>query len=226
MTGTSPGTTTGRATFDRLAAPSVFFASGAALVVHILTDATLPVVFAGFLVGGGVLLLRTIGDPVARARTLPLLRVGLIAGLVSTVVYDVARYALKAAFGLHVSPFKALPYFGEALVGATAGSGASWAAGFAFHVTNGVCFGIGYTVLAGRRPVRWAVGFGLALEACMLALYPSWLQIEAMKEFTQLSLLGHVAYGLALGATTNRLLPPAPVTAGDARDGEAAQDPP
>jgi hypothetical protein len=232
VTGTGPGpaattttTTVGsRAAVDQALAAAVFFASGGALVVHILTGATLPVVFAGLLVGGGVLLLRALPDPQARARMVPVLRVGLIAGLVSTVVYDAARYAIKWAFDLHVSPFKALPYFGEALTGATAGSGASWGAGVLFHVTNGVCFGIGYTVLAGRRPLPWAVGFGLALEACMLALYPSWLQIEAMKEFTQISLLGHVAYGLTLGWVANRLLPVTSPDAADAADRSDAAD--
>lgn len=232
MTGTGPGpgpttTTTGsRTAVDQALAAAVFFASGGALVVHILTDATLPVVFAGLLVGGGVLLLRALPDPRERARMVPVLRVGLVAGLVSTVVYDVARYAITWAFDLHVSPFKALPYFGEALTGATHGSGASWVAGVLFHVTNGVCFGIGYTVLAGRRPLPWAVGFGLALEACMLALYPSWLQIEAMKEFTQISLLGHVAYGLTLGWVTNRLLPapPDPAEAADVTEAAGAAE--
>jgi hypothetical protein len=164
-------------------------------------------VFAALLVGGTVLLLRATADPGARTRILPVLQAGVVAGLVSTVVYDVARYALMRALDLPISPFKALPHFGAALVGVESGTTASWVAGALFHVANGVCFGIGYTVLAGRRPIRWAVGFGLLLEAFMLALYPSWLQIEAMKEFTQMSLLGHVAYGVSLGLVTNRLLP-------------------
>ncbi|HEY8548159.1 MAG TPA: DUF6789 family protein [Acidimicrobiales bacterium] len=207
----TPATTVGPAAtagvVQQLGAAAVFFTSGGALVVHILTDATLPIVFAGLLVGGGILALRARPDPAARAGMVPVLKVGLVAGLVSTVVYDLSRYAIKWAFHLHASPFKALPYFGEALVGAEAGSTASWVAGVVFHVTNGVCFGIGYTVLAGRRPLPWAVAFGLGLEACMLALYPSWLQIAAMREFTEISLLGHVAYGVTLGLVTNRLLP-------------------
>jgi hypothetical protein len=188
-------------------AAAIFFASGASLVVHILTDATLPAVLGALLVGGAVLLARATSDPEARARVVPLLRAGVVGGLVSTAVYDAARYGLMAGLGLHVSPFKALPYFGSALIGVEPHSTASWVAGVAFHLTNGVCFGIGYTVLAGRRSPLWAVGFGLGLEAFMLALYPRWLQIEAMKEFTQMSLLGHVAYGLSLGLVTNALLP-------------------
>jgi hypothetical protein len=129
-----------------------------------------------------------------------------IGGLVSTFVYDASRWALMEVFGLHVSPFKALPYFGNALIGAEPHSTASWVAGVIFHLTNGVCFGIGYTVLAGRRNLLWAIGFGLGLEAFMLTLYPRWLQIEALKEFTQMSLFGHVAYGLSLGLVTNALL--------------------
>jgi hypothetical protein len=185
---------------------AVFFASGASLVIHILTDALLPAVFGALLVGGAVLVVRATSDPEARDRIVPLLRAGALAGLASTAVYDAARYALMWTFDLHIKPFKALPYFGEALIGAEAHSTASWVAWVAFHITNGVCFGIGYTVLAGRRHVGWAIGFGLALEAFMLTLYPDWLQIEAMKEFTQMSVFGHVAYGLSLGLATNRLL--------------------
>jgi hypothetical protein len=185
---------------------AIFFASGASLVVHILTDATLPVVLAGFLVAGAVLLGQATSDPVARARMVPLLRTGAIAGLASTAVYDAARYGLMWAFHLHIKPFKALPYFGNALIGADPHSTAAWVAGVAFHLTNGICFGTGYTVLAGRRNLLWAIGFGLGLEAFMLALYPHWLQIEAMKEFTEMSVFGHVAYGLSLGLITRALL--------------------
>jgi hypothetical protein len=185
---------------------AVFFASGASLVVHILTDAMLPVVLAGLLVAGAVLLVQATSDPMARARMVPLLRTGAIAGLASTAVYDASRFALKWAFHLHVKPYAALPLFGNALVGADPHSTAAWVAGIAFHLTNGICFGTGYTVLAGRRSLLWAVGFGLGLEASMLALYPHWLQIEAMKEFTEMSVLGHVAYGLSLGLITRALL--------------------
>lgn len=185
---------------------AIFFASGASLVVHILTDALLPAVFGATLVGGAVLLAQATSDPAVRARVVPLLRAGLIGGLVSTFVYDVARFALMEAFDLHIKPFKALPYFGHALIGAEPHSTASWVAGVAFHITNGICFAIGYTVLVGRRNLLWAIGFGLGLEAFMLTLYPDWLQIEAMKEFTQMSVFGHVAYGLSLGLVTNALL--------------------
>jgi hypothetical protein len=197
--GASPGR-------DQTTTAAIFFASGASLVVHILTGATLPAVLGALLVGGTVLLARATSDPAVRARVVPLLRAGVVGGLVSTAVYDAARYALQVGLDLHVSPFKALPYFGNALIGVEPHTTASWVAGVAFHLTNGVCFGIGYTVLAGRRSPLWAVGFGLALEAFMLVLYPRWLQIDAMKEFTQLSLLGHVAYGLSLGLVTNALL--------------------
>jgi hypothetical protein len=194
---------------------AVFFASGASLVVHILTDALLPAVLAALLIGGAVLLNQATSDPAVRARVVPLLRAGLIGGLVSTAVYDVARFALMAAFDLHIKPFKALPYFGSALIGVEPHSTASWVAGVAFHITNGICFGIGYTVLFGRRNLLWAVGFGLGLEAFMLTLYPDWLQIEAMKEFTQMSVFGHVAYGLSLGLVTNALLRGRPAGAVD-----------
>lgn len=207
---------------SQIATGAVFFASGASLVIHILTGAMLPAVLGALLVGGAVLVVPVASDAAARARIAPLLRAGTIAGLVSTAVYDVSRYALVAAFDLPVSPFKALPYFGNALVGAAPHSMASWIAGAAFHVLNGVCFGIGYTVLVGRRGLPGAVAFALVLEASMVAVYPRWLQIEALKEFTQMSLFGHIAYGLSLGIVTNALLPGRAVADQSTRASEAS----
>ncbi|WP_148234359.1 hypothetical protein [Cellulomonas flavigena] len=115
--------------------------------------------------------------------------------------------------GEHVSPFKAFPFFGQALLG-EAGESLHLGAGIAFHLLNGIAFGIAYVVWFGRRPVWVGIAYALGLEAFMLALYPGWLDIKALEEFTQMSVLGHVVYGATLALTARWLL-----VRGDARAG-------
>ncbi len=40
----------------------------------------------------------------------------------------------------------------------------------------------------------------------MLGVYPSWLQIEQLGEFVQLTIIGHICYGATLGYTAKRRL--------------------
>jgi hypothetical protein len=49
----------------------------------------------------------------------------------------------------------------------------------------------------------------MGLEAAMLAIYPGWLDLEAvMKEFVAVSVLGHIAYGTTLGMISQSKLTP------------------
>lgn len=77
---------------------------------------------------------------------------------------------------------------------------AKWV-GTVFHFVNGVTFAIAYAVWFGRRSWWWGIVFGLGLEAFMLAIYPGWLDIRAIGEFTSISVVGHVCYGATLGGT-------------------------
>jgi len=79
-------------------------------------------------------------------------------------------------------------------------------AGVAFHVTNGLGFATAYTVWMGRRGVVAGVVFALALNVAMILLYPGWLKIRLLGEFVQVAMLGHIAYGAAVGATARALL--------------------
>ena len=111
-------------------------------------------------------------------------------------VYDASRWLLVQATPLSASPFEALPLFGQALIGDAAGA---TVLGIAFHLVNGVAFGTAYTLWFGERGVVAGVVFAFVLEGFMLALYPGWLDPRSIAELTSISLLGHVAYGLALG---------------------------
>lgn len=184
-----------------------FLATGAALVIHILVDlplwlaATTTVALAAL-----VIELARRRHPDGLGAGSRQIRVGLAAAVVAVVAYDVSRLALREVFDLQVHPFKAFEHFGAGLIGRAASVGAQQVAGTAFHIVNGLTFGVTYAIWAGRRGVWWGIAFGLGLEAVMLALYPAWLQIPNMREFTSMSIFGHVAYGATLGLLARRWL--------------------
>jgi hypothetical protein len=185
----------------------VFMVSGIGLVIHILTDAPMAVVLSLLVLAGGLIAGITMASrPVALARWRRLVAVGAVVGVVATVAYDVSRWLLVQVAGFHTSPFKALPFFGEALLGSVGSPAARTAAGISFHLLNGIAFGIAYTVWFGERHPAWGLAFAMGLEAFMLALYPGWLDVRSRQELTSISLLGHVAYGLTLAGMARYLL--------------------
>lgn len=186
---------------------AVFLASGAALVVYIVTGAPLALVLGVLAIAGGVAVAVTVwsGDD-SRREWVRRVRVGVPTGLVATSAYDLSRWLLVQVAGFEASPFVALPLFGQALLSDAVGGGPQLVAGVAFHLLNGVAFGTAYTVWFGHRPFWFGIGFALGLEALMLAIYPGWLDIRTLAEFTQISVLGHVVYGTVLGLLAPALL--------------------
>jgi len=183
-------------------------ASGVGLLAYFIAALALPIGIAIALVLMGTLAvavwrrLPTADRELAGRRA----RVGFLAGLVATAAYDSTRLLVVWAFGLSVSPFAALPLFGQLLVGEALWGRLQWPAGIAYHLVNGVTFGIAYALIAAERGVLWGVAWALCLEAAMLAFYPGWLDVRARGEFFSMTLLGHVAYGATLGAMTRHQL--------------------
>ena len=196
----------------RLVAGAACCVSGAALVVHILTRSPLVARLCRARVRGlagrgrGRGPGQTAGDPAARSRLGVLAKRGVVVGLVGTAAYDASRWILVQLGGMHLSPFEALPLFGQALLGESREGLAVTAAGVAYHILNGVAFGVAYTIWFGRRRWWWGIVFALGLEAFMLALYPGWLNPRSIAELTQVSMVGHFAYGATLGLTATKLL--------------------
>ena len=191
----------------RLVAGAACCISGAALVVHILTGSPLWLALAGFGFAASLaVVVVTAGDPRARKQLAWLAKRGIVVGLVGTAVYDASRWVLVQVGGLELSPFEALPLFGQALLGESREGLLVTIAGIGYHVLNGVAFGVAYTIWFGRRRWWWGIVFALGLEAFMLALYPGWLDPRSIAELTQVSMVGHFAYGAALGLTATRLL--------------------
>jgi|SRR5215470_16389014 len=145
-----------------------------------------------------------------RTQIVDRLRVGFLAGLAGLVAYNGARWVLGMALSLSTSPFYSIGVFGELITGRPAGSGIAVVAGWLYHVSNGVTFGIMYTLLAG--PARWWYGlaWGAALELAMLLIYPSStvLRPPALAPFVIVSMASHALFGAVIGLAAQHWLRP------------------
>jgi hypothetical protein len=184
------------------------FAGGAALVLHILADISLPLGILGLaLLGGGLAAFVLSRMPVTQRRAMyQRARIGAAAGFVGTIAYDLARYGTVALFDMSFRPFHVMNVFGELFIGSGHTDAATFAAGFAYHVSNGTFFGLAYTLVF-RRPQWWTGAlWGIGLELSMATLYPRWLAIQQINEFLEVSALGHVVYGATLGVVAGALV--------------------
>ncbi|WP_155375238.1 DUF6789 family protein [Catellatospora vulcania] len=198
---------------------AVFLASGAALLVYILSGVSLRWTFLALGLAAAAVatvVIRRLPDE-RRAKVLRRMAVGAVAGFAATLAYDAARIALVEFAGLQLRPFEAWRLFGLAL--AETDQDATWVfwLGVAFHLCNGTAFGVAYTVAFGRRGIWAAIVWALVLETFMVSVYPGWLGLKALDEFLSVSITGHLVYGVVLGWLSNRLL-------GSSRWGEDDRD--
>ena len=186
---------------------TVFLFSGVALLMHILLNVSLPVGLAGTtLLGlvGSAFLWRKL-EKFQRLILRVYISLGIIAGIVATIVYDITKWGLSLVDPSSFDPFGAVPIFGALIVGQSAPEHWHMAAGIAYHVLNGVTFAVAYCILFGHRGTVTGVGWGVFLEAFQFTLYPGWLNIDAFyAEFVTISALAHVAYGATLGYVCKR----------------------
>lgn len=195
-------------TRQRLLFAALFLSTGAALLVYIvsgislLAAAGLVLVLAALI---GALLWRRV-DGQGRAALRTLLWVGVVAGFLATSAYDLSRFFLIEVTGIAFWPFDIFNVFGQALVGA--GYSGPWVrlAGLLYHFANGIGFALAYTIVAGRRGAWAGILWALVLELMMVTVYPGWLDMRALDEFLQISVLGHLVYGAVLGLSAKWLL--------------------
>lgn len=123
---------------------------------------------------------------------------GLWAGALATFTYDVVRVPIAAA---GVPVFKAISYFGTLILEQSRPTLASELAGWGYHLSNGVGFGLMYLVMV-RRPRLWsAMLWGVTLEAAMLATpYAEIFGYRMTPEFLAITLGSHLVYGATLWA--------------------------
>lgn len=182
--------------------------SGGALVVSILAETPLWLA-STFIFLPGLIALIALSVGLRRdqqALFLTRLRVGLLAGVIGTLAYDVVRWFVEVTDLAGTNTFVAIPMFGAGLTGKSSTEPVAIAAGWAFHFCNGIGFAIAYVMIAASRIWPLGIAFALVLEGFMVVLYPVWEQLgmSLTAEFLSVSILGHVAYGLTLGLMGER----------------------
>lgn len=142
------------------------------------------------------------------------IRVGFVAGLIGLAAYNATRWVMGALMSLSSSPFYSIFIFGSLITENPVNSTTAAVAGWLYHVTNGVTFGIIYTLLAG--PARWWFGlaWGVALEVAMLIVYLSStiLYPPSLTQFVIVSLTSHALFGAIIGVAAQSQALPRPGT--------------
>lgn len=123
---------------------------------------------------------------------------GLWAGALATLAYDLVRVP-TAWSGVPV--FKAISYFGTVILGQPTPTFTSEVAGWIYHLSNGIGFGLMYATFV-NRPRWWtAVLWGVFLELLMLLTpYAEVFGYKVSSEFLAVTIGAHVVYGFALWA--------------------------
>jgi hypothetical protein len=178
--------------------------TGIALIVHVVTTISLglALIFLGVIVAtASWLVWRRLPDN-ARQEILHRVGYGAIAGAAATPVYDLSRLIIVNLFHTAFWPFDIFPIFGQAIAGPQISFSVATTVGVVYHYANGIFFAIAYAIVFASRPWWTGILWALGLEALMLSIYPGWLHPKAFGEFVSISMFGHVAYGITLGAVT------------------------
>lgn len=182
--------------------------SGAALVAHILSGVSLrlSLLFTTLLLVGAVVMTLRRAPAEHRGRARRIAAAGVLAGVVATAAYDGTKYVLSIGVTTAFNPFEAIRAFGHLLAGPAASPALVIAAGAAFHLLNGISFGVAYAFLFRRRGLWSGIAWGLFLELFQLTLFPGWLDIRAYREFIQISAAAHLVYGALLSVVSRLVL--------------------
>ena len=154
----------------------------------------------------GIVALAVIGLVIARRRDEPRLHTAMVAGtiggLIGTAGYDVFRLPFAFAGYRLLAPIDS---YGVLLLGAPSSSELTGFAGWAYHVSNGVGFGIAYAVVALGRRWWWAVGWAMVLEtATVLTPFVDTYALRGRWGLIGIAYAAHVFYGLPLGRWVER----------------------
>ncbi|MDB5331616.1 MAG: hypothetical protein JWP03_2767 [Phycisphaerales bacterium] len=149
--------------------------------------------------------------------------IGAAGGLIAALAYDLFRMPFVIAAADHTGPawlrlplFKVFPRFGAMILGQpfTAQQSDSQfpllthVVGWAYHLSNGITFGVMYMALvgdAGRRSWLWAIVLAVGLELAMLFTpYTGFFGIGLTARFVIVTLSAHLVFGVALGKYAKR----------------------
>lgn len=122
---------------------------------------------------------------------------GTVGGLLGTVGYDLVRVPFVVG-GLRV--LAPIDSYGVLLLGAQTSSPLTGFAGWAYHFSNGIGFGIAYAAVALGRRWWWGIGWGLVLEtATLVTPFADAYGLRGQYGTIAVAYAAHVPYGLAVG---------------------------
>ena len=128
--------------------------------------------------------------------------VGTIGGIVGTIGYDVFRLPFLALGYRLLAPIDS---YGVLLLDGHSSSALSGFAGWAYHFSNGICFGIAYAMVALGRNWRWGLLWAMVLEtASVVTPFADTYGISGRWGIIAIAYGAHVPYGLALGWAGSR----------------------
>lgn len=192
----------------RLIFGSLFLSTGASLLIYIVSGVSLAaalilLILIASIIGISIWKNKQTAD---RRFLVSRLKIGLLAGLLATAAYDVSRYVLIELTGISFYPFDIFSVFGQALIGG--GYTGIWVTitGVSYHMANGIGFAIAYTIWMGEKGIFAGILWAFVLEVLMVTIYPGWLNINAYREFIDVSIFGHAVYGTVLGFTAKQLI--------------------
>ena len=127
---------------------------------------------------------------------------GTIGGLIGTAGYDLFRVPFMVAGYRLLAPIDS---YGVLLLGAPSSSALTGLAGWAFHFSNGVGFGIAYAVIALGRRWWWGVLWAMVLEtATVLTPFVDTYALRGKWGLIAIAYAAHVFYGVPLGRWVER----------------------
>jgi len=127
-------------------------------------------------------------------------KAGIVGGLLGTIAYDLVRLPAVALGRQVLAPIDS---YGVLLLSAPASSSVTGFAGWAFHLQNGVFFGLAYALVAAGARIRWAVLFALVLESgAVFGGFADFYHLRGEWALIAIAYAAHVPYGLALGWMT------------------------
>jgi hypothetical protein len=147
--------------------------------------------------------------------------IGLAAGLLAAIAYDLFRIPFVVAAVDHVGPhwlrlplYKVFPQFGALILGQSftpqqTDSQFTLTAhlvGWAYHLSNGMTFGVMYVAMLGdarNKPWAWGIVFAVGLELFLLITpYNRFFGVALTVAFIAATLLAHLIFGVVMGSAT------------------------
>lgn len=125
------------------------------------------------------------------------LAIGCLGGLLGTLAYDLVRIPPLLSGQRIFAPISA---YGVWIADAGGSSRGTELLGWAYHFSNGLTFGMMYTLCLRKRHWAWAILWGLVLETiALVSPFGRIFYLVGNYQAIGIAYFGHIAYGLPLG---------------------------